>query len=98
PPPGREGPMFAFDEAGEWLAAVGPLGVPHAWRIDGSAGETWPRGFSGGEVVRVVDAMLGVAGGFVVVGRLGDGDRPVAVHYDLASRRVRAYVKYLSDE
>ncbi|RUL85748.1 hypothetical protein [Tautonia sociabilis] len=97
PPPKGSGPMFAFDEAGEWLAAVGPHGVPHAWRVDGSAAQAWPRGFSGGEVVRTVDALIGVAGGFAVIGRLGDGDRPVAVHYDLISRTVRTYVKYLSD-
>ena len=98
PTPRGGGPMFAFDESGEWLAAIGPHGVPHAWRVDGASDEVWPRGFSGGEVVRTVDALLGVAGGFVVIGRLGDGDRPVAVHYDLRSRRARSYVKYLSAE
>ena len=92
------GSPIAFDEAGEWFLAVGPLGLPMAWRVDGTAAELWPRGLVGGEVVRRVDHALGVAGGFVLIGRLGDGDRPVAVHYDLVARRVRAYVKYLSPE
>jgi hypothetical protein len=98
PASGGDGPMFAFSGSGDWLAAIGPLGIPYAWRVDGSSSEVWPRGFSGGEVVRTVDAMLGVAGGFVVIGRLGDSDRPIAVHYDLNERVVRSYVKYLSDE
>jgi hypothetical protein len=91
-------PLFAFDASGEWFAAIGKLGVPHLWRLNGSVHEPLPRGFSGGEVVREADAMLGVAGGFVVLGRIGEGGRPVAVHYDLVARRVRVFVKYLSGE
>ena len=96
PGPRGTGATFALDEAGDWLMAIGPRGVPYAWRVDGRPDGPWPRGFSGGEVVRRVDAVLGVAGGFVAIGRLGEGHRPVAVHYDLLSRRVRVFVKYLS--
>ncbi|MEW4570568.1 hypothetical protein AB1L88_22120 [Tautonia sp. JC769] len=96
--PTGSGPPCAFDASGEWFAAIGPLGVPHLWRLNEPLHEPLPRGFAGGEVVREADAMLGVAGGFVVLGRVGEQGRPAAVHYDLVARRVRVFVKYLSGE
>ncbi|WP_169981309.1 hypothetical protein [Tautonia rosea] len=96
--PRGEEPRFAFDASGEWFAVLGRFGVPHLWRLNGSVHEPLPRGFSGGEVVREADMMIGVAGGFVVLGRIGEEGRPVAVHYDLVARRVRVFVKYLSNE
>lgn len=96
--PRSEEPLFAFDASGEWFAAIGKLGVPHLWRLNRSLHEPLPRGFSGGEVVRKADAMIGVACGFVVLGRIGEAGRPVAVHYDLVARRVRVFVSSLSTE
>ncbi len=82
--------LFAFDHSGEWLLTATAQGMLHAWRTDGSHSEVWPRGMIGGEVVRDVQAVLGVVGGFVVAGVLGGN--LVAVHYDLRERRCRARV------
>jgi hypothetical protein len=76
--------LFAFDDAGEWLLTVSGSGMLHAWKTDGSGMEVLPRGMTNGFLLTRVDAVLGVAGGFVVGGKLDNS--LVAFHYDFAAR------------
>ena len=82
-------PLFDFDHAGRRLLLCTHRGLLHAWDVDGSAAEVLPRAFVEGEVLEQVDAVLGVADGFVVAGRVGKA--LVAMHYDFGSRKARAY-------
>jgi len=83
-------PLFDFDQGGRWLLLATRRGILHAWAIDGSRAEIFPRAVVDGEVMEQVDAVLGAAGGFIVAGRVGKS--LVAVHYDLDSRSARAHV------
>ncbi len=85
-----ERPLFDFDHAGRWLLLCTFRGLLHAWKLDGSRAEVLPRAVVDGEVLEQVDAVLGVADGFVVGGRIGKS--LVAMHYDFGSRTARAYV------
>jgi hypothetical protein len=85
-----EKPLFDFDHAGRWLLLCTFRGLLHAWKLDGSRAEVLPRALVDGEVLEQVDAVLGVADGFVVGGRVGKS--LVAMHYDLGSRTARARV------
>jgi len=58
---------FAFDAAGEVLLLASSNGILHAHRPTGPD-EVLPRGWYKGELLRDVDAILGVPGGFVVAG------------------------------
>jgi hypothetical protein len=78
---------FAFDHSGQSLLLATANAMLHAVRTDGSATEVWPRPASGGDVMYRVSAVVGVAGGFVVAGRLQGGMS--AAHYDIASRKCR---------
>lgn len=78
---------FDFDERGEWLLVADRMGLLHAWRVDGVGGEMLPRGKLRGMVLTQVEAVVGVAGGFVVAGSLGHKECAVVVHYDFATRR-----------
>ncbi len=60
---------LAFDAAGEWLALSGPDGLLQVARIGESAAEVLPRPSRAGVALTTIDALLGVAGGFVVGGR-----------------------------
>jgi hypothetical protein len=75
---------FDFDYAGEWLLAAGRDGMLHAWKADGSQMEVLPRGIYRGTPLNAVDAVVGVAGGFAVIGSCGR--QPVIVHYDWVRR------------
>ncbi len=81
--------LFAFDHSGKWLLTATGNGILHAWKTDGGH-EVWPRGMIEGEVLQEVQAVLGVAGGFVVAGVVRG--LLTAVYYDirLRQRRVRA--------
>jgi hypothetical protein len=85
-----ERPLFDFDHAGRWLLLCTFRGLLHAWKLDGSRAEILPRALIDGEVLEQVDAVLGVADGFVVGGRVGKSI--VAMHYDFGSRTARAHV------
>ena len=61
-----------------------------AWRADGSGAEMLPRAIVEGRVLGAVEAVVGVAGGFVVAGHAGGF--PVAAHYDFAGRTCTAHV------
>jgi hypothetical protein len=79
---------FVFDQAAEWLLVASQHGVLHAFRLDGSRAEVLPRGMTGKGVLKKVDAILGVTGGFVVA---GGKEQLTAVHYDFPSRTVTVY-------
>lgn len=81
--------LFAFDHAGERLLIADHDGLCHAWRTDDTSAEMWPRAAFEAEVLTDVDAVLGVAGGFVVVGKAGG--TAAAAHYDLHRRVCTAY-------
>ena len=83
-------PLFDFDHGVGWLLLCTHRGMLHAWKLDGSRAEILPRAMVGGEVLEQVDAVLGVADGFVVGGRIGKS--LVAMHYDFARRVGRARV------
>jgi hypothetical protein len=78
-----------FDGAGESLLSSGASGYLHLSKLDGSHVEMLPRAMVDGMVLKQVQGILGVAGGFVVCGRIDP--RAVLVHYDLSARRCTAY-------
>ncbi len=82
-------PLFDFDYASRWLLLCTQRGTLHAWKLDGTGAEILPRAVVDGEILEQVDAVLGVADGFVVGGRVGKS--LVAMHYDFGSRTARAY-------
>jgi hypothetical protein len=86
---------FAFDTAGEWLLIAAERGTLHLERIDGGPTEVLPRGWLNNTVLREVEAVLGVPGGFVVGGRIDM--EMVAFHYNLVSRTCRAHILGVPD-
>jgi hypothetical protein len=82
--------LFDFDQHGEWVLELSHNGVLHAWRGDGSGAEVLPRASVNGVALTDVDAVRGVAGGFVVGGRL-QGELAV-VHYDFGRRVCTAHL------
>lgn len=60
-----------FDASGDWAVVCGREGMPHLIEdgVDG-APEVLPRAFRDHQVLRNVDAVLGVMGGVVVCGRI----------------------------
>ena len=76
---------FAFDHDGDWVLAVsGPLALLYAWKLDESRAEMLPRALVGGRPLTTIESVVGVAGGFVVVG--WHDTLLVAAHYDFADR------------
>lgn len=67
---------FGFHADIGWLAAAGKDGVVHSLAFDGTPPEVLPRAFRNGAVLKQVDAVLGVNGGFVVCGRMVVGNSP----------------------
>lgn len=85
---GSEPLRFAFDHAGEWLLTA-TASLVFATRTDGTDWEILPRPKSAGVVLNDVRDVLGVAGGFAVVGRYDLGWW--IAHYDLGARTCRVY-------
>jgi hypothetical protein len=75
---------LAFDDRGEMLLAATMSGFLHAWTLADGSVEVLPRGSKDGQVMRTVQAVVGVGNGFAVCGRFGDG--LAVVHYDLSMR------------
>jgi MoxR-vWA-beta-propeller ternary system domain bpX1 len=73
-----------FDYGGHCLLTVSGQGTLHLWKLDGSGHEMLPRARRG-TVMKEVVAVIGVAGGFVVGGKI-DGSLMLA-HYDVVRRR-----------
>jgi hypothetical protein len=84
--------LFDFDHAGDWLLTASQGGMLHAWKVDGSGLEVLPRGMLAGQLLTRPQAVVGVAGGFVVGGPIGG--RLVAFHYDFARRTCKGRVLY----
>ncbi|MCI0464449.1 MAG: hypothetical protein L0Z62_46545 [Gemmataceae bacterium] len=86
---GLSGPVkrhgLTFDAEGKWLLALTTDGLLHAFKIDGSWGEVLPRGRVGAAILEEPEAVLGVADGFVAIGRMAGC--LMAAHYELSSRR-----------
>lgn len=81
----RPGPSCsAFDYTAKWFLLSGPEGILQAYRTDDQEIESLPRACHDRVVLRSVKAILGVAGGFVVLGLAGQ--RTVLAHYDFESR------------
>lgn len=95
---GITGPLgpFAFDRSGGWFLASSGNGMLHVARMDGTRAEVLPRGFWKGSVLKQVEAVLGVADGFVVCGR-ADVEL-LAFHYDLVQRKCTGYVLGMPDK
>jgi hypothetical protein len=73
-----------FDQTGGRILVVGLHGLLFTWRIDETEGETLPRPQVDGEVMKSLGSVIGVAGGFVLVGnRQG---HPTLAHYDFPTR------------
>ncbi|HEY1376559.1 MAG TPA: hypothetical protein VGF55_07180 [Gemmataceae bacterium] len=61
---------LAFDAVGEHLLVLGPNGLLHLAKLDGSAPAVLPRAMFNGMPLTAVEAILGVDGGFVACGRV----------------------------
>lgn len=81
--------LLDFDQHGEWLLAVTRRGIPYAWRTDAAGMEVLPRAMFHGILVTDIRGVVGVIGGFVVVGV--QQKKIVGIHYDLARRCATAY-------
>ena len=75
---------LAFDAGGFRLMAATTQGFLHVWTLADGAVEVLPRGHREGQILKDVQAVLGVSNGFVVCGRFGPA--LVAVHYDWLRR------------
>ena len=82
--------LLDFDYAGEWLLTAVGKGMLYAWKVDGSAMEVLPRGMMTGTPLTSLDAVCGVAGGFVVTGKVRNS--LVAAHYDFVRRHCTVFV------
>jgi hypothetical protein len=80
---------FDFSQSGKWILVACDRGQLFAAWTDGSATEILPRGVSDGQALLNPEIILGVTGGFVVAGQIGD--QVTAFHYDLAERTCRAH-------
>jgi hypothetical protein len=87
---------LAFDSAGTRLIAATVGGFLFAWSLSDGSVEVVPREGNEGEVVKDVQAILGVENGFVVCGRMGSA--VVAVHYNWPSRSANLYLLFADSE
>lgn len=81
--------FFDFDESGEWLLLATFRGILYLLKTDGTMHEILPRGNIHGSNFAHVEAVLGVVGGFVVVGV--HQSRFSVVHYHLATRTIQVH-------
>jgi hypothetical protein len=70
---------------------AGRRGMLHAWRTDGDGTQLLPRALVWGRLLDKIEAVVGVAGGFVLAGRDHQGGVAIA-HYDLGERTCQAHV------
>jgi hypothetical protein len=73
-----------FDEAGRRILVALRYGLPCTYRVDGDDAEVLPRPIIDGQVMRPITAVIGVAGGFILVGSRKQG--PLLAHYDFPTR------------
>lgn len=82
--------LFAFDDGGESLLIAGRGGLLRLCRVDRASFEMLPRAIAEEEVLTMVEAVVGVSGGFVVIGAPSHGRR-LAAHYDVPARVCRIH-------
>jgi hypothetical protein len=88
--PSNSGKSFLdFDDAGHRLLLAERDGMLFAYQTDGSSMEVLPRAMVKGAVLERIEGVVGVAGGYLVVGKFGL--ELVAVHYDFSQRTCRVY-------
>lgn len=87
---------LAFDAAGTRLVAASVGGFLFVWSLADGSVEVVPRGGNEGQVVKDVQAVLGVENGFVVCGRMGSG--LVAIHYDWPTRTASLHTFFADTE
>jgi hypothetical protein len=80
---------FEFDYAGEWLLTATRDGMQHVYRLSEGFWEILPRPLWQDRTIALLDMVLGVRGGFLVIGR--HGTQPLAAHYDLLHRTCKVY-------
>jgi hypothetical protein len=73
-----------FDEEGVRVLFIGRHGLISTWRIDGTDAEILPRPLVNVRSAPASQSVIGVAGGFVLVGQ--HRERLVLAHYDFTSR------------
>jgi hypothetical protein len=76
--------LVDFDESAGWILIAMRHGLFCACQVDGSDAEVLPRALVKGEVLMRGEGVIGVSGGFVVVGRRES--IPVLAHYDFTTR------------
>jgi hypothetical protein len=82
---------FDFDLDGQWLLTAMRKGMLFVWATDGSRRmEVLPRAMVNGRLLESIDAICGVAGGFVVSSVVNN--QLTVAHYDLQSKRCAGYV------
>jgi hypothetical protein len=83
--------LFDFDYEGQWLLTATRDAMLHVWRTDGSNQvEILPRAMGfWGRFLTKVEAVVGVAGGFVVSCRFTEG--LAVAHYDMGTRTCTAH-------
>jgi hypothetical protein len=84
-----------FDEAGGRILVAGRQGLLFASGIDGEGAEILPRPIIDGEVMRPVRTVIGVAGGFVLVGKKHGCS--VLAHYDFVGRNCKVHHTKLAE-
>ncbi|MGF1580418.1 MAG: hypothetical protein ACFCD0_13740 [Gemmataceae bacterium] len=81
--------MLAFDRESKHLLTVSKGGLLYVWRLDGSGMEILPRGLYRGQFLCLITSVVGVSGGFVVIGVIEANF--VVFHYDFSTHRCKAY-------
>jgi hypothetical protein len=66
--------QFGFDADGDWLVIAGRDGILQSLALNGTPPEVLPRSYQDGVVLKQVEAVLGVADGVVVCGRMAIRD------------------------
>ncbi len=78
-----------FDADSRHVLVATDRGFLFLYSIDGGKLELLPRGRHGNELLLVVDAVLGMRGGFAVCGRLQN--KQAVVHYEFRTRTVKLH-------
>jgi hypothetical protein len=81
---------FDFDHEGRHVLTVSNQGLLNLWNLDGARQECLPRPYHHGVLLREVEEILGVAGGFVLTKHVSD--RYLLAHYDLRRRCCKVHV------
>lgn len=81
--------LIDFDEAGGRILVILRQGQLCSYQVDGIDAEILPRPVVNGNLMRPISTVLGVAGGFVLIGSQRAG--PILAHYDFPTRTCRVH-------